>query len=288
MKKVLTLAFVVLAGAAVAQQTKVGSFNLDKNYKISPSGTINLTSSDAKVYITGSSRTDVHVKIDRTVETKGLVFGEQEFAVDIDETNGNLNIKERPGSGSIGVVGYIHEKYTINIEAPEGVSLRVRGDDGDYWIKTIHGAMDLDLDDADVDIAGCKGTDFRIRIDDGDVKMDQGAGKLEVDADDADVEILNAKFTSISADLDDGDFIVETSLADGGDYYINSQDGLIALTIMGGGGRFDIRHDDASVRADDAFSTIEESEDRTRLTLASGNAKVDIRADDARVRLAKN
>jgi hypothetical protein len=288
MKQALTLFFVVISGMAIAQSTKVGNFNLDKVYKISPSGLLNLTCSDAKVYITGSSRTDVHVKIDRVVETKGFVFGENEFAVDIDETNGNLTIKERAGSTSVGVVGYIHEKYTINIEAPEGISLRVRGDDGDYWIKTINGAMDLDLDDADVDLAGCKGNDFRIRIDDGDVKMDQGSGKLEVDADDADIEIRNAKFTSISADFDDGDFIIETSLADGGDYYINSQDGMIAFTVTGGGGKFDIRHDDASVRADDVFTTVEESEDRTRLTLPSGNAKVDIRADDARVRLAKN
>lgn len=288
MKQALTLFFVAISGLAVAQSTKVGNFNLDKIYKISAAGTLSLTCSDAKVYITGSSRSDVHVKIDRIVETRGLVFGESEFAVDIDETSGNLTIKERSGSTSVGVVGYIHEKYTINIEAPEGVSLRIRGDDGDYWIKTIHGAMDLDLDDADVELAGCRGNDFRIRIDDGDVTMDQGAGKLEIDADDADVEIRNAKFTGISAEFDDGDFIIETSLADNGDYYINSQDGMISFTVTGGGGKFDIRHDDASVRADDVFNTIEETEDRTRLTLSSGNAKVDIRADDARVRLAKN
>lgn len=287
MKRVITLLFVAISAFAAAQSTKIGNFNIDQVYKISPTGMLTLTSSDAKVYITGSSRTDVHVKIDRTVETKGLVFGDKDFAVDIDEIDGDLNIKERPGSTSVSIVGYMREKYTINIEAPEGISLRIRGDDGDYWIKTIHGAMDLDLDDADVEILGCKGNDFRIRIDDGDVMMDQGAGRLEVDADDADIKIRNGRFTSISAELDDGDFIVETSLHDNGDYYINTQDGMISFTVTGGGGRFDIRHDDASVRADDEFATVERSEDRTRLTIGSGNAKVDIRADDASVRLAR-
>lgn len=288
MKTVISLLLCLCASFVFAQTTNMGDYHFDKNYKMNDRGTIQLRSSDAKVFITGSSRTDVHVKIDREVESKGFTFGEREFAVEVEEDNGNLVIRERENSGNVGVVGYYNERYTINIEAPENISLRVRGDDGDYLIKTVHGAIELDLDDADVELTGCKGNDFRFRLDDGEIKMDQGKGTLEVDADDADIEIENAQFSSISAELDDGDFIVETALSDGGDYYIDSQDGLISLTVTTGGGKFDIRHDDASVRADAAFNTVEETDDRTRLTLGTGNAKVDIRADDARVRLVKN
>ena len=59
------------------------------------------------------------------------------------------------------------------------------------------------------------------------------------------------------------------------------------MTVLGGGGKFDIRHDDARVFAEGNFDTVERSEDRTRLTLANRNAKVNIRADDGRVRLIR-
>ena len=286
MKIITALFLAFLSTAAVGQTARVGDYHLDQDYKMNEKGTISLRCSDAKVFITGSKRSNVHVKIDREVESKGFVMGEEEFTVKVEERNGDLVIEERQSS-NVSIVGYYNEKFTVKIEAPAGVSLRIRGDDGDYFINTIHGSIDLDLDDADVELAGCEGDNFVFRIDDGDIRMDRGRGSLEVNADDADVEIQNARFSKINAGLDDGDFIVQTSLEDGGDYYIDSQDGLIFLTVAGGGGRFDIRHDDASVRSDAAFETVEKSDDRTRLTLGTGTAKVDIRADDARVRLAK-
>jgi hypothetical protein len=286
MKIITTLLLACFSTAAISQTTRMGDYHLDQEYKMNEKGMISLRCSDAKVFITGSKRANVHVKIDREVESKGLVMGDEEFNVKVEEQNGDLVIEERKSS-NVSIVGYYSEKFTVNIEAPAGVSLRVRGDDGDYFITTIHGAIDMDLDDADVELAGCDGDNFVFRIDDGDIKMDKGRGSLELNADDADVEIQNARFSKINAGLDDGDFIVQTSLEDNGDYYIDSQDGSIFFTVAGGGGKFDIRHDDATVRSDAAFETVEKSDDRTRLTLGTGTAKVDIRADDARVRLAK-
>ena len=286
MRKALTLVLVLLSAVSFAQSTKMGDYHLDKTYKVDAKGTITLTSSDANVFITGSDRADVHVKIDRVVEAKGFIWGSQEFSVDVNEVNGNLSIKERSSSGTVGVVGYIHEKYTINIETPAGVSLLIRGDDGDYYIRTVHGDIDLNVDDADVELTGCKGSNFKFRIDDGDISMDEGQGTLDVSADDADVKIQNASFTKIMAEMDDGDFVVETSLADQGDYYIDCEDGLIALTIIQGGGRFNIRHSDAHITTEGRFEEKERLERQTTLTLPNGSAKVEIRADDARVRLS--
>ena len=285
MRNLFTFIFVLLAAATHAQNP--GDYHIDNNYKIGSKGTIRLTSSDAKVSIVGSDRNDVNVKIDRTVETKGVGTRHEEFTVDIDERDGNLTIRERSSSSFSGIVGYYNKTYTIKIQAPKGSSLIIKGDDGDYVIEHIDGAIDADLDDADVELVGCNGNEFRFRLDDGEVKMDTGKGSLEVDGDDADVNIRNASFTHVSADIDDGDFIVETSLADNGDYFVNTQDGRVMFTVISGGGRFDIRHDDANVRTDASFAVVEESDDRSRYTLANGTAKVDIRADDANVRLAK-
>lgn len=268
-------------------QTKDGIFSLDEEYEISQTGRIKLNSSDAKVTITGSTRSTAHVKIFRQVTTKGITFRNEEFSVDVSEENGNLNIRERSRSVNVGIVGYIHEKYTIAIEAPLGVSLQVNGDDGNYWIKNIGGSISLDLDDADVELTGCTGDDFRFRLDDGDIHMDQGSGKLDVDADDADIKIDKGNFTSVVANVDDGDFIIETSLSDGGDYQISAQDGMIAFTVTSGGGKFVVRHGDSRVTTEGNFQQVDRTESRTSLVLANGNGKVDIRVDDARVKLVK-
>lgn len=284
--KIITFAFSLLSLSVFAQNE--GDYHLDKEFNLSPTGTIELSSSDAKVYITGSNRSTAHLKVDRSVVTKGIFIGHDEFALEIDDTNGNLRIRERSSSSNVGIVGYYHEDYTINIEAPEGASLVVRGDDGDYLIRNINGSISLSVDDADVDLFGCKGNRFQFKLDDGDLKMDQGRGVVEIDTDDGDVEIKNGQFRTIIADIDDGDLIIETSLADDGDYNIRAQDGLVAIAVSGGGGEFSIRHDDARVIADSGFEMREKSDSYTSVKLPNGGARVDIRADDARVRLSRS
>ncbi|MDZ7650883.1 MAG: hypothetical protein U5K54_29195 [Cytophagales bacterium] len=158
MKAILTTVILFSAFATSAQSTKIGDFHLDKEYNIEATGTIYLDASDAKVFITGSKRTSTHVKIDREVTSKGMVFGKREFAVNVSEQSGNLSIKEQSRSSSVGVIGSYYEKYTINIEAPEGASLVIDGDDGDYFVKAINGSIELDLGDADVELTSCLGS----------------------------------------------------------------------------------------------------------------------------------
>jgi len=286
MKLILSIFSFTIAFSAISQN-KEGNFHLDQEYKINPTGTIKLNSSDGKFYVTGSNRSTVRVKIDREVIAKGLTFGHEEFSVDVTENNGDLEIRERSNHVSVGMIGYRSEKYTIHIEAPEGISLRVKGDDGDYWIRNIDGDISLDVDDGNIELTQCSGGQFDFRLDDGEITMDEGKGSLDIDADDADVEIKNATFTTVHANIDDGDLIIETSIADNGTYFIDAQDGLVSMAITNGGGKFDVHHDDARVITEGDFKIEEDTEARTRLTLANGEAKVDIRADNARVRLMR-
>jgi hypothetical protein len=261
-----------------------GEFHLDKSYKISDTGTVDLRCSDAKVFIIGSTRTSAHVKIDRKVSTKGWSWGGGDFRVEVDEQGGDLSIHQHESGTQVAVIGTYHEEYKIEIEVPSGVSLRVRGDDGDYYIKNIQGGIRLNLDDADAELVGCRGSQFEFRMDDGDIRMDGGTGSLEINGDDADIEIYHADFTNIQAHLDDGDLIIETALHDDGNYYLESEDGTIELKITSGGGMFNIRHDDARVITEGDFNHLEKSENESRLELKNGKAKVSIRVDDARVR----
>lgn len=285
MKPILYVVCLLLANAAFAQK---GDFHLDKEYKIGKTGIIDLVSSDANVVITGSDRATAHIKIDRVVTVKGWMSREESFEVIIKDDNGNLEIRERQNSNYSGIIGYYEEDYKIEIQAPKGVSLVVRGDDGDYFIKNVNGSISLSLDDADADLSDCLGDNFKFRLDDGKVRMNQGKGKLEIKGDDSDANILHGNFSSIDASIDDGELNIETTLNNDGNYYLRSEDGLIALSILGGGGTFEIRHDDGRVTTEGNFKTLMESENETKVSLASGSATVRLDADDGRVKLKSN
>ena len=109
-----------------ASAQKEGEFHLDKNYNISSNGTLHLDSEDAEVRITGSSRSDVHVKIDRVQTVRGFSSGRTEFNVEVENRGGDLYITERERGGVRVQMGSIRTDYTIDIELPESVSIRVQ------------------------------------------------------------------------------------------------------------------------------------------------------------------
>jgi hypothetical protein len=283
MKLILSALFSVIAFSSFCQND--GEFHLDKEYPINAKGTLNLTITDAKVSVTGSDRKTAHVKIDRVVTSKGFTFGHQEFGFDVNENDGNLDLRERSHSFSVGVIGFYHEKYTINLELPNGVSLTVKGDDGHYTIANLAAAISFKVNDAHIELTGCTGNSFEFRMDDGTLKMDQGRGKFEIEGNDTNVHIQNGAFSEVRSDLDDGDLVMETSISDSGSYFIRTGDGLVSFTVLGGGGLFDVHHDDGHVTTEGNFNIVEKSEDNMRLTLATGKSNVNIRSNDGRVKL---
>jgi hypothetical protein len=285
MKTVLTLCSICLASLSFAQSDP-NDFHLDKEFRIGANGTLRLSASDANVTIRGTSRQTAHVRIDRVVTKKGWVFNERPFDVEINESDEGLTIREKPHSMS-GIIGFFSEKYTIEIEVPYTISVDVRGDDGKYTVDHINGAASFRLDDASVSLSNCEGDSFYFNVDDGRVTMNGGKGKLEIKGDDAHISIANGAFSSIVTSTDDGDLSIETSLAQGGDYRINAEDGSVVFAVTGGGGKFDVYHDDGRVTADSKFQTLRDTDERKQFSLANGNATVDIHTDDARVKLQR-
>lgn len=281
MKPYLFLLAFGLCGYAFAQDNE---FHLDKEYDIDPAGTIELHSDDAQITITGTDRSTAHVKIDWELNTTGIVSGQKDFDVEVTPKNGNLTIRQQE-KGNLSVVGSVNEDYTIVIEAPKGVSLKLKGDDDDYEIRNINGSIVLNNDDGDAHLTQCGSDYFEFNVTDGDIKLDQGQGELVVKMDDGNLEVENGRFTKIDARNDDGDLIIETSLADGGTYALKTSDADIRFTVTEGGGNFDIQHDDSSIRTSNSFRMLEEDETFTRLQLPDGNAEVTIRTDDSQIRL---
>lgn len=278
------LAFAVSTVNVFAQ--KDGEFHLDETYSLGANGTIHLYSEDADVRITGSDRSDVHVKIDRVEYVNGIRSGHRNFTVNVEEANGDLFIKERR-SGSVRIsIGSFRTEYKITIEMPRNGGLRIDGEDDDYVIRSVNGAISMDVEDGDVEILETKTTSVDIDIEDGDIRLDGGLGSLTVNTEDGDVDVRNGAFDRVEIDAEDSRLFIETSLVDTGRYEINSEDADIDFVVLGGGGQFYIAKDDGRVSSSSPFKVEEERDHRVRLSLDGGNADVDIRVNDGRVRFS--
>jgi len=284
MKPLLTL-ICLIAISFSSRAQKATDFHLNETYSIGENGTIYLSADDADVLITGENRKDVAVKIDYIVQSKGIEWGNREFRVDVNNRGADLHIEEYRRSNTT-IVGYVSSEYKIEIKAPIGVNLDIKGDDDDYMIRAIAGDISIVADDADAELLGCTGSSFFFDIDDGDVKMDQGKGEFTARLDDGDIEIINASFDEIDYRSDDGHFALETSIGPNAMYRFNGDDSTFDIVVTAGGGSFTINHDNGRIDYDENFQLMDKDEDRTILNLTGGRAKILFSGDDIRVSLA--
>ena len=285
----LTLALALLGNLSFAQRNDDDDdsrdFHLDEVYEMDATGTLHLNSSDADVRIVGSDRKDVHLKVDRTVESRGINRS-RKFDMDVENRGGDLYITERRGRGSSFTVGYSRIDYEILVELPQGASLRVKGDDDDYLVRNVNGSIEMDVDDGDIELRECNGDKFDFNLEDGDLKMDGGQGEIFVRIDDGDVDIRDGKFRELEMAVEDGSIIVETEIFDKGVYEIKGDDARIDFMVLSGGGDFRVIKDDGRVRASSEFRTIRETDYRSEFELKGGDAEVEIRTNDGSVRLS--
>lgn len=278
--------FLLLFLITVLSYAQDNEYNLDETYSIEQNGTIHLISDDAEVEITGSDRSDVHLVVYRRVDVDGWrIKSEGSFKMEVENRGGDLYIREADTDEHRVILGNVSEEYRITIEAPRNVALDLQGDDETYRISDIHQGVHLSADDADIELDGVKGDEFNFDIDDGSIRMSEGRGRLKLQMDDGELYVRKAEFNEIDADFDDGEVDITTALAADGFYLFDMDDGDIELNVAGGGGEFDIHHDNPNIRAGDNFEEVSADEDRTVYRLPGGNARIEIDSDDGDIEL---
>ena len=278
------MAFMIFSSEGKDQ--KGYEYKLDKIYPIASNGTLDLKTNDADIRIIGSNRPDVHLKVFRSVTVKGVFSSsDEDFKMDVEEMDGNLIIREIKRSYNAGLTIYSNQVYKITIELPHTVSLKLRGDDDDYYVSSVNGTVKLDVDDGDVTLDNCGGSKFDLDIADGNLEMSGAKGYLWLSLDDGDLRASNCQFEEVKIRADDGNISLETSLASEGGYNMKVDDGNVDLKIKSGGGEFEIRHDDGRIRASADFELAYSGDSRHLFKLAGGKAKVYVKTDDGRVNL---
>jgi hypothetical protein len=261
-------------------------YNLDETYQIDREGTIYLSSNDAEVSIEGSNRSDVRLVIYRYVDVDGINIGSSgSFRMDVEQRGGDLYIQENNSENRTMFIGSVDEEYRITLEVPRNLALDLKGDDDSYEISNTNGAISINADDSDIELSEVTGEDFDFDLDDGNISIDEARGKLKLSMDDGELNVGRAEFTEIDASLDDGELDITTSLADGGLYLFDFDDGDLELNITGGGGEFDIHHDDRNISVDNNFEEVSSDDERSVYRLAGGDARIEINTDDGNIEL---
>jgi len=264
-------------------EAKEVTFDHDGTYDIDKNGTFILDSEDAEVSIKGTDRKDVHIVVhyERNISGRFRKSGNDEFEVEITEENGNVRYREIDYDVTyFGSIIINQERYTIDIEIPKTVSLKIRGEDDDYLIENVDGDISMIVEDGDARLRNVNGTSYEFDIEDGNIEMLGGGGVLDISSEDGDVLIENGKFTEIMGRTEDGEIEIETTLSDNGSYRMRADDGDIEFTVLGGGGEFTVEYDDGRARASRQFEEIEDDDGYKVYTLPGGNARVRIRVSD--------
>ena len=283
LKTTLCFTLVFLVSTSLYAQDE---YNLDETYEIEENGTVHLSSNDAEVTIEGSNRSDVHVVVYRYIDVDGINIGTSgTFRMDVEERGGDLYIRENNSDDQNMFIGTVDEEYRITLQVPRKVALDLQGDDDSYDVRSISGAISINADDTEIDLSDVTGGEFDFDLDDGRISMEEARGKLKLSMDDGELDVRRAEFTEIDAEMDDGEMDITTSLADGGLYLFDFDDGDLELNITGGGGEFDIHHDDHNIGVDSNFEEISSDEDRSVYRLAGGDSRIEIDTDDGDIEL---
>ena len=278
--KALIFSFLLAFFLFSAAQEK--RYDLDETYPIDPSGLLTLYSDDAEVTIKGSDREEIRLVVHREYKYKKFPKRDdyRDFFIEVELDQDEIIIREKKDSNGSGIYWVNERTYTITLEIPRGMDLKLYGDDDDYLVENISGSISLDAEDGDAEFKHCTGNKFNFRMDDGTVYLSDGNGRLNLRGEDGDFMIENGHFEEVDARIDDGTLYLSTEIYDDGDYELRTEDGEIDLEMLAGGGEITVRLSDGDVRWGKEFDVREDREHKVRLYHPAGSAHIYIDTDD--------
>lgn len=299
-----TLLFSLLFTSGLLAQKE---YSHEETYPISAKGTLSISTEDADITIKGADRNDVYVKVWRSV--KGKQWTNKDFGLEYTADGKDVSIVEdySQNNNNLTFSFYSSIEYTIYVEVPHTVLLKMEGDDDNYYIENMANSVSIDAEDGDVVLKSIHGENMDINLDDGDVFMNDVSGNLKLVLEDGDTEIKNGKLNQIKMRMDDGsldmvntekikeleikaydgDVDIKCDLVDEADVNVNLEDGDLVLRIVDGGGEIEVDHEDGEVSYREGIYELVEngSYSKSLVTTQNGNSKIRISVEDGDVEL---
>lgn len=146
------------------------------------------------------------------------------------------------------------QQVDFELKVPTDTGLKLTSDEGDILVTGIEEAVQIQLDEGDVEITDVRSDDLQIDIDEGDVdilnagQVQKGYWKIESDegtiyfengqvdeidftSDEGDIIVKECEFSRFWLASDEGDLIVDFTPKQRGEYHMEADEGNLEITL---------------------------------------------------------
>lgn len=263
----------------------------EKQFKVSGTPTVRLTTFDGSIEIQGWDKPHVVVEI----EKRG---GSRQALDDLEvktQQNGDvieLEVK-RPRAESFRGIGLHRAAFArLIVSVPRRANIDARSGDGSIKVERVTGKLELKTSDGSIrasDVAG----ELSLDTNDGSVTVENAEGRLVVDTGDGSVNVTG-KLAAIKLHTGDGSVVYRAAVGSAmtDDWEITTGDGTVSVYLPPGfGADVDAHTGDGSIRSeiDGLESPTRESARRSlKGKIGEGGKRLRIRTGDGGIRLRTN
>jgi DUF4097 and DUF4098 domain-containing protein YvlB len=226
-RHLLTAAFALAALATVAASPSRAD-DWSKSYPVTGRPTLNVTTGDGNVVITGSNKST----IDAHITTTGYKLGPNDVQIVESQTGNTVTIQ----------INFPHMNWhwnsgrrdlTIDLQVPSDLDMKIVTSDGNVSATTVNGNMDLQSGDGNISAKQVRGT-VKLHTGDGNVDGAGFDGSLEATTGDGNLKI-EGRFDSLNLKSGDGSIDAQANLGSkiASAWGLHSGDGRVTLRVPG-------------------------------------------------------
>ncbi len=320
------LLVVIMAGGGGPAAAEEIDREFHQSFEVAEGARLRVVHGDGDVTVTPWERDAVDVRVRYRAQVSRLGWGSaRELDVEFQQRGDLITVVgTEPATAGVGFFATRVVEYTYAVSAPAWVALELAGEDGNVSVTGWRGAVRIDLEDGDAELAdgavplvevtvedgdltvnglqgelearsedgnvrlrGCGACRATIRTADGDVEVRDYAGALTVEAEDGDLELRGVQSGALTLTTADGD--VDLALVPGGrlNLEVRTADGDVTVRLPPGlGVEYVVSTADGAVRLDlPGVDETNRGRNHASGRLGDGSGRLSVRTDDGRVTL---
>jgi DUF4097 and DUF4098 domain-containing protein YvlB len=297
----------------------------EKSFKIRPGGHIAIEGDEGFIKINSWDKAEVNLIMTKRAWGRSQEDAEQnlkKIEVSINEYDNRLDIrlvKERDRKNYSFWDLFDRDAWserrspTIDFEltVPKEINLNLVNDEGDVFVKSIIGDVEIRADEGDIEISDVAFNELNISVDEGDIdgfdlknpdgrltiEVDEGdvlfenvnVRRLKVECDEGDITIKKLSCNSGTITTDEGDIELDVALNENDRYRVSSDEGDVSVYLPTNPDvKLDLEAEDGGIRSDFNVSISKKDDRRVcRDTIGNGNALIEVYTDEGTIYLKR-
>ena len=279
----VSLALALAASPAVAAP-KVWT----QDWEITTRPTVHVRVDDARVIVHAGPVGRISTRVVYELKRFGLVFGVRSPSVVFERKGDEMWIHARDPRG-VGVIGGVHETFTVDVTVPPNLTLLMRSGDGALECEAaLAGKFQFETTDGSVTASHLRG-DVTVTTGDGRVTLDEVQGRVNVRTQDGRIEV-RGRFEGVDIGSRDGSVafsaVPGSKVAEA--WLLQSSDGRVEVNIPHDlAALLDVRSRDGRLRCELPIPSASDTRGNTLIgELNGGGPPLRVRTRDGGITLA--